>query len=372
MSRVVNYVRASISAILAQASTSEGRNNGLNKLAFSLGQFIDQGITQESAEQICMDHAAQWGLDHRESQATIKSGLSAGMQNPRDLSALVPHMLATQAPFKAKNALSSTIMETEAPSYRIARALRAIWDALKDHPIHGFTGQYPLFMNKRKLRWRDMKEATAFELHPMRDALVKETLNAMVGNFDLTQEEALEIGWLTERGSSWVPLKAHGFLVPMWSPAWTDAPVAYRMRLFNYERVGLPKCISMTTPPPWRDIPIIHPLSLNTMGGTLVILEGEPDYLTMALPLINAGCSVIALPGSFWRPAWNYLLKSRSKVVFAAHQDEAGHAVAKKVGRLCTQYKVSCAARFPVYGDWSDARQAGTDTQFLVDYILGG
>ena len=372
MSRLTNYVAKALDDIIAKATTSGGRNNALNKLAFQLAQFIEQGITEEEVWRTCERFAAQWELDDRESTPTIRSGITAGMQNPRDLSALVPHLLALQAPFKSKNPLITGTVDTEPPPGRIAEALRTAWSILKEHPLHGVTGDYPMFMNKRKLRWRDMKEATTFELDSHRGSAVVDALKRMVQLDQLSPEEMEQTGWTDAKGFTWVPQHAKGFFVPLWSPVWADAPVAYRMRVFNYERANLPKCVSMSKAPLWRDLPIIHPRSRTTMDGVLVILEGEPDYLTLALPLIERGCSVIALPGSFWRPEWNYLLKGRSKVVFAAHQDDAGYAVAKKVGRLCMQYKVSCSARFPVYGDWSDARQCGTAIPFLVDYILGG
>ena len=89
MSRLSSYIATSINNILQQASTSDGRNNGLNKLAFQLGQFVDNGISEEEAIAHCERFAAQCGLPDREAAATIKSGLSKGMLHPRDLTQLL-------------------------------------------------------------------------------------------------------------------------------------------------------------------------------------------------------------------------------------------------------------------------------------------
>jgi hypothetical protein len=62
-----------------------GRNDQLNRSAFALGQLVGAG---ELAEQTVLaelkDAGIRIGLDHRETVKTIKSGLSAGSQEPRE------------------------------------------------------------------------------------------------------------------------------------------------------------------------------------------------------------------------------------------------------------------------------------------------
>ena len=74
------------------AATTSGRNNRLNRAAFSLGTLIGAGMLSEAAVvQALRDAAQQNGLaaksGGRRCEATIQSGLSAGMAKPRQVSA---------------------------------------------------------------------------------------------------------------------------------------------------------------------------------------------------------------------------------------------------------------------------------------------
>jgi hypothetical protein len=63
-----------------------GRNNQLNKAAFSLGQLVGAGILDRgSVEAALSGTAAAIGLGAAEIQTTIKSGIEAGMKEPREL-----------------------------------------------------------------------------------------------------------------------------------------------------------------------------------------------------------------------------------------------------------------------------------------------
>jgi hypothetical protein len=67
------------------ASTQVGmRNNQLNKSAFSLGQLLAAGVLdRDEVERRLTSVATAIGLGAREIQATLRSGLEAGMRNPR-------------------------------------------------------------------------------------------------------------------------------------------------------------------------------------------------------------------------------------------------------------------------------------------------
>lgn len=63
-----------------------GRNQALNAAAFSLGQLVPQGALDVSKVWWSLTAAARAaGLPDREIIATLKGGLSAGMQRPRRL-----------------------------------------------------------------------------------------------------------------------------------------------------------------------------------------------------------------------------------------------------------------------------------------------
>jgi putative DNA primase/helicase len=72
-------------ARLAQAPDGQ-RNDQLNRSAYSLGQLIGADLLDRlSTESQLEDTAVSIGLDLREAQATIKSGLESGIAKPRQL-----------------------------------------------------------------------------------------------------------------------------------------------------------------------------------------------------------------------------------------------------------------------------------------------
>lgn len=73
------------------ASTEGNRNSTLNQAAFSLGTLCQPGVLDRSeAEQGLLAAAQIAGLSPGEAQATIRSGLNAGVQNPASIVPLAP------------------------------------------------------------------------------------------------------------------------------------------------------------------------------------------------------------------------------------------------------------------------------------------
>jgi hypothetical protein len=71
----------------AVASAANGsRNYTLNRAAFSLGQLIGAGLLERDEVEEALRAAAETcGLGHQETEATLKSGLEAGMTEPREI-----------------------------------------------------------------------------------------------------------------------------------------------------------------------------------------------------------------------------------------------------------------------------------------------
>jgi hypothetical protein len=60
------------------------RNNRLNEVAFTLGQFIEAGLLlRAEVEALLYNAAIAVGLGEAETKKTIKSGIEAGIRNPR-------------------------------------------------------------------------------------------------------------------------------------------------------------------------------------------------------------------------------------------------------------------------------------------------
>src|SRR5947209_4299903 len=76
----------------ALAQTREGaRNTQLNRAAFRLGQLVaGHELTRATAEHALYEAAAQAGLPHREIERTLRSGLEAGMAEPRSAPSPLP------------------------------------------------------------------------------------------------------------------------------------------------------------------------------------------------------------------------------------------------------------------------------------------
>jgi hypothetical protein len=86
-SKIDPYVRKAIETELQELAAmppDSGRNVKLNRVAFIHGQFVAGGeIDKDFAVHELQQAAAACGLDESEAAKTIESGLSAGMQEPR-------------------------------------------------------------------------------------------------------------------------------------------------------------------------------------------------------------------------------------------------------------------------------------------------
>ena len=70
------------------AAPASTRNDALNKAAFALGQFVPVGALERGEVEDALTAAAHaCGLDHKEIGGTLKSGLEAGLKEPREIPA---------------------------------------------------------------------------------------------------------------------------------------------------------------------------------------------------------------------------------------------------------------------------------------------
>ena len=80
------WVRKALTDELGKlASAGEGnRNDSLNRAAYALGRFVPRYVAREAAEAELRAVADQLGLGTGETEATIRSGIEAGMANPKE------------------------------------------------------------------------------------------------------------------------------------------------------------------------------------------------------------------------------------------------------------------------------------------------
>jgi hypothetical protein len=83
---VSSWVRAAVDgeARSVRSAAQGGRNQTLNRSAFSLGQIVGAGLLDAGeAERVLVDSALAVGLGEREAVLTTRSGLRAGFDHPR-------------------------------------------------------------------------------------------------------------------------------------------------------------------------------------------------------------------------------------------------------------------------------------------------
>jgi len=82
------YAQAALEGELnaLRAATDGNRNETLNKAAFSLGTLVGGGhLNRQEVEQALQTAAESVGLEPEEVKATVRSGLDAGIRQPRDI-----------------------------------------------------------------------------------------------------------------------------------------------------------------------------------------------------------------------------------------------------------------------------------------------
>lgn len=82
------YVSAALAAEIGAIATAPAgrRNDTLNRAAYNLGQIVGAGLlARDQVEQLLRGAAGLTGLKTREIEATIKSGIEAGMKKPRTI-----------------------------------------------------------------------------------------------------------------------------------------------------------------------------------------------------------------------------------------------------------------------------------------------
>lgn len=399
MSRRKRYVEAAVFRILDELNGvgQGGRNVALNQAAFALGRFVGAGaLNQTDAEAALDSAAAAIGVTKTEALKTIKSGLRAGANKPAELPSddldekvRLPEVAVAPRPV-------SRIPE---PPKLLQGLLNVPWDARctwsdsRSHASHDLRQ----FMDRRRLDWPDLEKFGCFELMQSDKAIIQEHIETLREQGATAQLE--QLGWVGEHGV-WLGFQEPGLLVPVWSSSWKRAPVAYRWRPWAAFRRTKRKTWAMPGSEPWRQLPLwrrgpwdaIHDMWEEVCRMTqdlslpkprhedhgphdqrvAVILEGEPDFLTLHEPLAKLGVTCIGLPGAMWLESWDALVRDMTHVVIATDADKAGEDVARKIGLACESLSVRYSRVEPQEKDWSDvvSLQKATATEVAV-YLKG-
>lgn len=385
--RLAKYVSAAVAAAIGdvRAAAKGERNATLNRAAFSIGQLA-QWTRREDVEADLMAAAAAAGLPRAEAAATVRHGLTAGARQPRELPPELaaaargwraPASTSRRPAAPAKRPAAGDLLASLAPPEPLRPVLVELWNAIRE-PVPGAT--WSSWATSRGLDVDVVREAGVRTFNPCWSA-VRAVLEG-AGEDTLRALGLLRVNEDGETVPAWELFKGEAarLWVPVWSAAWRGAPVAYRWRSTD------PHAKAKTIGPPvegapWRDWPlgVTWPdggrrlVSVLGARRPLVVVEGEPDWLTVAGAL-EPEAHVIGLPGSRWADHWWPLLADCTALVVATHDDGAGDKVTPKIGAALAVARPDKASRPtrarirpPVGGDWNDAGAAGLAV--LVEWV---
>jgi hypothetical protein len=364
------YLEGAVSAALdaVRSAPEGGRRSALNREAFALGGLVPHGLDATALDAALVNAAVAAGLPVAEAVATVRAALADGARTPRSLPAGLEEgpvgrrrlVRPTSAPLPPPAPPVDT-----APPEEVRPLLSALWEAMRGDALPPHAVAY---LEGRALSPRVAHDAGCRV--PTRDQLAE----VWQGH---GRKAFAAAGLLREKeGGEWVPAwKIHAnegarLWVPVWSPVWPDAPVAYRWRvLWDGARV---KALGVKTAAhAWRDWPLGVRWAETLWWGDrsapapVVVCEGEPDWLALAEAL-EPGAAVLAMPGtSGWRDHWWPLLADAPALFVALHDDEAGRRATRSIGRALARAVPNEAERPlrramapPAGGDWNDATRA--------------
>jgi hypothetical protein len=360
------YVRQAVKGILDELTgTGEGgRNNALNTAALSLGRFVATGdVDRSGAEAALWRWAEASGLGKNETKKTIASGLNSGERCPADLPDFGDEGPARRLSSFAHPAPGPVASAIPAPPERLTGSLQAIWEVVQSV---GGKSQW-------LLDWATSRGLAAGDVMTF-DGVDRRSMGCLfldvAGLFADDVELLTDLGWLGKGGKLWAGCEHPGALIPLWSPAWLDAPVGFRwMPVPGSWHAENQKRWAMPGGDLWRKVPLWRPSAYPS--DTVVIVEGEPDYWSLWRCLHWEGVDCIGLPGAQWASHWDSLLAGRKKAIVAVHDDEAGAKVTAKIAAACKRQDVAVAVFKPSDGDWNDELMRGAHASDLARKIIG-
>jgi hypothetical protein len=184
------YAEAALRGELANLErTVEGdRNNQLNKSAFALGQFIGAGLLDPDRVEAELTRVAlAIGLNEHEIQASIRSGIEAGMREPRQVPDRAGTASRSDVPSQTNNTKITAPANEQAPT--VEEELKVLEQIIEQVPADTDKVHLPILLRPllEKLARLDRSLATAFLHHKLKPRFGLTYTDVRAYASDLTQ-----------------------------------------------------------------------------------------------------------------------------------------------------------------------------------------
>jgi hypothetical protein len=365
------------------------RNATLRGQAWRVGKVLAWGLPRGEAEAALVEAGVAAGLPLTEARTTARGGLDSGAREPEP----PPAGRAGRATSRSRRGTPPPAIPAPPPPNLSPPAaawalLRELWSAVEADPLP-----------PAALAWAEARGLCAEVMHdagcrvPPPD-LLRELWRAhgrdafLSAGLLRTKDDADCPAW-----KAWPDEPAARLWMPLWHPARPAAPVSYRWRALESDAKA--KALGAPVAGPdvaWRDWPlgVRWPASVwqgsrastaagavRPGAGVVVLVEGEPDWLTVAR-VVEPGGVVLGMPGTRGLPPhWWCLLRAARRVVLAMHDDKAGRvSSAKARAMLATMGGAECPPVVQVSPppgcDWNDAWRARGWSALaeLVDVVM--
>ena len=319
MAVVVNpsYARvATACATLRVAQAPEGtRNRTLRDEAYSLGRLVGAGVMEEEEEaaEALLRAAQACGLEDREAASVVRRALRDGAKDPRQPS---PSRIA---PPPARRTPASPPR-----GFPPADSVAQVWSGSRpvfDDPI------VSAYLVRRGL------DPDGVDLERLARAL---------------PEDATLPAWARGPSGSWTST-GHRLLVPLYDADGNLVSIRARTVAPDVEPKALAPAGHAVRGAVMADlvgVSILRGEPVETWNRAVVVVEGEPDFLTWGTNRSDAAEEVPAVLGvesGAWTEAIAARVPDGSRVVIRTHHDAAGNqyarAVAHSLGTRCQVFR---------------------------------
>lgn len=303
------FAQAVVASLNAElAATKGGRSLATFRCAARLGNLVGAGLLdRDSATESLIAVARSTGLSASRARGAVRRGLRAGEATP---------VLVERAPVTPARVVAPVAPPPPLPAYPPAREVEALWSRALPVLADGEVQEW--------LRGRAL-DPDAVELWDLARALPR----------------SLAVpAWAAVGSASWIESN-HRLLLRLF-----DADGCHSSLRARFVGTGVPKLKSLApTGFSTSGLVLACPATVQLLRGDdlgwcdrvdVVVVEGEPDFLTRASRQSDAdvgGPFTLGIGSGSWTPRHAARIPSSARVVIRTHDDDAGDRYAAAVAQ---------------------------------------